>query len=255
MQMLKHNQDLFGGALFRAGIVAAAITTTATAEFLFVPAASPFGADNLLRVVGSGSSAYVGGSNTSPDGFPGPRGYTGSGLTMSAYAYPLIIGTHLTLTDANTWDIFAYTVAYQWFTVECEANVVLEWDFTNTEIGIGNVYQLGVGFIYEAAEPTAGSVTLNIEPGNLYVFVGCIQQHGINGSGFVNLTTSPPPECPADIAESGGATPDGDVNVFDLLELLANWGTNGPGADIAPLSNVVDVFDLLDLLAAWGSCT
>ncbi len=63
------------------------------------------------------------------------------------------------------------------------------------------------------------------------------------------------PDCPADITDSVGGPPDGTVNVFDLLELLDNWGTNGPGANIAtPHNDVVDVFDLLDLLAAWGDC-
>jgi len=47
-------------------------------------------------------------------------------------------------------------------------------------------------------------------------------------------------------------TGDGVVDVFDLLDLLANWGTNGAGSDIAEPNDVVDVFDLLALLAAWG---
>jgi len=55
--------------------------------------------------------------------------------------------------------------------------------------------------------------------------------------------------CSADLA--GG---DGVVNVFDLLELLANWGTNGPGADLAEPNDVVNVFDLLEMLAQWGTC-
>jgi len=60
---------------------------------------------------------------------------------------------------------------------------------------------------------------------------------------------SPVDPCPADIAEG-----DDQVNVFDLLELLAGWGGAGPGADLAEPSNVIDVFDLLELLAAWGPC-
>jgi len=56
-------------------------------------------------------------------------------------------------------------------------------------------------------------------------------------------------QCPADIAED-----DSVVDVFDLLELLAGWGSNGAGADLAKPNNVVDVFDLLELLAAWGPC-
>ncbi len=82
-----------------------------------------------------------------------------------------------------------------------------------------------------------------------------IVEAGVDG---VHLTfescEDPVPLCPADITNSTGGAPDGSVDVFDLLELLANWGTNGAGADIAPANNVVDVFDLLDLLAAWGDC-
>ena len=60
--------------------------------------------------------------------------------------------------------------------------------------------------------------------------------------------------CSSDLTDSAGQMPDGAVDVFDLLELLANWGSNGAGAVIAPPTDVVDVFDLLDLLAAWGGC-
>ncbi len=60
--------------------------------------------------------------------------------------------------------------------------------------------------------------------------------------------------CPWDIADSIGPGMDGQVNVFDLLLLLANWNTNGPGAAIAPDVNIVNVFDLLELLANWGPC-
>ncbi len=62
------------------------------------------------------------------------------------------------------------------------------------------------------------------------------------------------PPCPWDIADPIGPGMDGQVNVFDLLLLLANWNTNGPGAAIAPDVNIVNVFDLLELLANWGPC-
>jgi hypothetical protein len=56
--------------------------------------------------------------------------------------------------------------------------------------------------------------------------------------------------------DCAGMTPDGQVDVADLLALLANWG---PGAtcDVAPAPSgdgVINVTDLLALLAAWGSC-
>jgi len=56
-------------------------------------------------------------------------------------------------------------------------------------------------------------------------------------------------DCPADIAED-----DNMVNVFDLLALLAGWGSDGPGSDLDKPNDMVNVFDLLALLAAWGPC-
>lgn len=57
------------------------------------------------------------------------------------------------------------------------------------------------------------------------------------------------PKCPADIVGN-----DGTIDVFDLIELLTNWATDGPGSDIAEPTDVVDVFDLIALLDAWGDC-
>ncbi len=73
------------------------------------------------------------------------------------------------------------------------------------------------------------------------------------------------PTCPADITNSAGGPPDGQVNVFDLLELLSSWGQCPlpcPPSCPADITNAagtgtdceVNVFDLLNLLANWGSC-
>lgn len=99
---------------------------------------------------------------------------------------------------------------------------------------------------------------LHIISEDIYIditFTGWAQGAG-GGGAFSYMRSTPPdePECPADIANSSGPTPDGTVDVFDLLELLSNWNTNGPGAAIADPTDNVDVFDLLDLLAAWGDC-
>ena len=56
-------------------------------------------------------------------------------------------------------------------------------------------------------------------------------------------------ECAEDITGD-----DNEVNVDDLLALLSNWNTSGPGANIAEPLDIVDVNDLLTLLAAWGDC-
>ena len=66
-------------------------------------------------------------------------------------------------------------------------------------------------------------------------------------------------ECSADIAgnpkaDQGDCSSDGVVNVNDLLLLLANWGANDCGAEIAEPFDTVDVNDLLGLLAQWGPC-
>jgi subtilisin family serine protease len=53
--------------------------------------------------------------------------------------------------------------------------------------------------------------------------------------------------CPEDLDGSG------DVDVTDLLDLLAAWGQSGVPADLDG-SGIVDVGDLLQLLAAWGVC-
>lgn len=58
----------------------------------------------------------------------------------------------------------------------------------------------------------------------------------------------PDPPCPADV------TGDDTVDVFDLFELLGNWGADAAGADLAPPTDVVNVQDLFELLAAWGPC-
>ena len=60
--------------------------------------------------------------------------------------------------------------------------------------------------------------------------------------------------CPWDIAGPGGGAPDGQVNINDLLLLLASWGScPGCPADFN-CDLVVDATDQLALLANWGAC-
>jgi hypothetical protein len=64
--------------------------------------------------------------------------------------------------------------------------------------------------------------------------------------------------CTADIAPAG--TPNGTVNVDDLLAVINAWGVcanpNVCPADIAPIggNDVVNVDDLLAVINAWGAC-
>lgn len=60
--------------------------------------------------------------------------------------------------------------------------------------------------------------------------------------------------CAHDISGPGGECPNGVVDIYDLFTLLANWNTDGPGADFASPTNIVNVSDLFQLLAvgSWA---
>ncbi len=132
--------------------------------------------------------------------------------------------------------------------------------FHNVESGVSGAHDGN----FRSGNPTSANGTIfeftfdqafldaNPMPGNVYPYY-CVVHEGV---GMIASLTIDEPLCPADITDSGAKNmPDGAVDVFDLLELLANWATNGPGANIAdPPNDFVDVFDLLDLLAAWGDC-
>jgi YVTN family beta-propeller protein len=66
------------------------------------------------------------------------------------------------------------------------------------------------------------------------------------GDDGIHIIT-PCPACPGDL------NGDDDVNVLDLLDLLAAWGSTSGPADINA-DGIVNVEDLLMLLGAWGPC-
>jgi C1A family cysteine protease len=51
----------------------------------------------------------------------------------------------------------------------------------------------------------------------------------------------------------GDITADGWVDVVDLLEVIAQWGTSDSTADLNS-DGIVDVTDLLEVVEHWGSC-
>jgi hypothetical protein len=62
-----------------------------------------------------------------------------------------------------------------------------------------------------------------------------------------------PDECQVTCAEDVSPPGDGNVNITDLLFIIANWGTaNGP-ADIND-DGAVNIQDLLAVITAWGPC-
>jgi hypothetical protein len=88
---------------------------------------------------------------------------------------------------------------------------------------------------------------------NIYKFNadGSLPGYGPNAE-LVTFIVEKKVPCPGDITGPGGV-PDGEVNVSDLLALLAAWDTGNAAADITN-DGIVNVNDLLKLLAAWGPC-
>jgi predicted outer membrane repeat protein len=85
------------------------------------------------------------------------------------------------------------------------------------------------------------------DPNKVYPDVcGCgVPDEDVDENGIIDCLE---PDCVTDLDA------DGDVDVADLLTLIAAWGTcDGCSADFDG-DNDVDVADLLTLIAAWGAC-
>ncbi len=123
----------------------------------------------------------------------------------------------------------------------------LDWTIEQSSIEItmqGSYHDLGVDvtlFLLDPLTPDQAS-TIDTVESKFEIQVGVVWQgHVVSGS--IVPATAP---CPADI------TGDDVIDVLDLLEVLAQWGTAG-SADITG-DGVVDVLDLLEVLSAWGPC-
>jgi hypothetical protein len=58
--------------------------------------------------------------------------------------------------------------------------------------------------------------------------------------------------CPADISPIG--SPDGQVNIDDLLAVINAWGASGANPADINHDNVVNIDDLLAVISSWGPC-
>ncbi|MHC5024413.1 MAG: PQQ-dependent sugar dehydrogenase [Planctomycetota bacterium] len=96
---------------------------------------------------------------------------------------------------------------------------------------------------------SGSEVSVSVVPGLYQIRVGSVGE--AQGDGTLNITCTPVAPCDADFDGSGA------VDIVDLLDLLAAWGSNDPLYDIAPDGGdgTVDIQDLLELLANWGPCT
>ena len=95
-----------------------------------------------------------------------------------------------------------------------------------------------------------GIPTFAIRGENNDVYYRHIEQVLTVGIGGAGIDACAEPDCPADFDTSG------DVNIVDLLMLLAAWGTSDPLIDVEPPSGdgIVNILDLLFLVSRWGRC-
>lgn len=145
--------------------------------------------------------------------------------------------------------------------IETGDTVIWTWGVGvhNVESGVGGNHDgnfrsgdpvSGAGIMYSVTFDQA-FLDANPMPNNEYPYY-CLFHFSVGMTGMITVNPAEP-ACPADLTGAGNM-PDGMVDVSDLFRLLANWNTNGPGADLAAPTNIVDVSDLFVLLAAWGDC-
>jgi hypothetical protein len=111
-------------------------------------------------------------------------------------------------------------------------------------------------FIISASDSSFTSICITIPANAAYLFVGphdSLYEDNTDPNNDFALVISPI-VCPSDIAPA--KTPNGTVDVDDLLAVINAWGSAGGVGDIAPLcgDGSVDVDDLLAVINAWGPC-
>ena len=108
----------------------------------------------------------------------------------------------------------------------------------------GNIALYPGGGVYNAASVawiSNSSFCLN-EPDHIY---GAWMD--LDGNTFDVDCDDDPPFCMADVNE------DYNVDVLDLLYVIAVWGTDNPAGDINE-DGWVNVGDLLEVISVWGAC-
>ncbi len=162
-------------------------------------------------------------------------------FTASADLDTIFTSVEVFLNSVNIGEIFI-TDASTCADPPDEDQIILTQSTFETIVGSGDADVLMTAFLDPFACGGANFVTVTMS-----FFTPLLIDIDTNGNGIIDSC-----ECPADCA----GTPDGNVNVTDLLALLANWGGTPTLCDIAPPGGdgSVNVTDLLALLAAWGSC-
>ncbi len=131
-------------------------------------------------------------------------------------------------------------------------------DSVKTLYAVGGWFDSNPDYGADIAIEIEGQIVAETQVGSGHHFVGVIKTEGFTVFRILDVEqeavwgaddfTFGVSACPADI------TDDGIVDVLDLLEVLAQWGTSGGGGADITGDGIVDVLDLLEVLAAWGPC-
>jgi len=78
-----------------------------------------------------------------------------------------------------------------------------------------------------------------------------IVEAGIDDYQVEKMQCTVPPTCPADIAPVGN--PNGFVDIDDYTQVILNWGTSDPNADIDG-DGTVEIDDFTAVVLDWGPC-
>jgi 6-phosphogluconolactonase (cycloisomerase 2 family) len=182
--------------------------------------------DGMLTLMAGSPFASLGASPSNV--FPTPDGkylFVGHGTDATVRSMAIDELTGALTSTGHTFDVGLQGTLGDVVTID---DLMFVTDNSTAIDGIMGLYSFTVGDVGSFAMNGSIALTQGIAPRTLAVWA--------------------PPPCPADCA----AKPDGEVDVEDLLALLAAWGTAG-ACDLNGDGDV-DVDDLLELLAAWGGC-
>ena len=110
------------------------------------------------------------------------------------------------------------------------------------------------GILPEGVETYLG-VRFDVGAGTQYGWIKAVRSFATVEALAWGFETEPGKPIRAGAACDGDLDNDGEVSFSDLTTMLANWGSSGPGAEVAAPFDAVTFADLTELLAKWGPCS
>lgn len=151
--------------------------------------------------------------------------------------------------DQNGVEFEFATLHNYWHNAGCTVSLEILFDQA-TEITV-STYWGGGGpgsFGFDLLNPIDGDGTYFVEAGESFYFEAYTFAKSAELLARVNLIFNTVPEfCRSDCNQ------DNNVDILDLLYLIAAWGTDNPAGDINS-DGLVNVSDLLVLISDWGGC-